>query len=438
MKKFLSAVVSAAIILSSANIFPAFAAEKYGSDINIVLLGDSISEGYDLKESEYNYGQIIADYLDGTVSNYSKAGDETIDTLSKVSTASDLSDANVVIISTGSNDLIHYSSNFLLHMFAEINALNDGYTVDDIPEKPTFSEMMKMVNTDAVKDFASSLTNQIAINREMQILRVNLTMKKTEDKNNKYDCIIDTQVIPNIEKIVSEVKTINPNARIIVQTVYNPLQLDETYLENLSSSYSTLLQNIFIPIFDSVTTEYRKRIMELDGVEIADIYSDFASTDANNNNYSWYFTGIQDSNIKEFKIHPNQAGHIAIATDILNIIGEKNEDGGLLNLTYERLKNKENYPAAALEDYKKIEGTYCVGDVNNDMIIDAKDASEILSIYSTLSTSGTITLPESIQKAADINLDKFIDSKDASEILAYYSYASTGETGSYKYFKNNK
>ncbi|MDE5935950.1 MAG: hypothetical protein K2G83_00880, partial [Ruminococcus sp.] len=361
MKKFFSAAVSAAIILSSASVFPAFAAEKYGSDINIVLMGDSIAEGYDLKENEYNYGQIIADYLDGTVSNYSKAGDETTDTLSKVSTASDLSDADVVIISTGANDLIHYSSNFLLKMFARINALNDGYTADDIPEKPTFAEMMKMVNTDAVKEFASSLTNQIAINREMQILRVNLTKKKADDTNEEYDCIIDTQVIPNIEKMVSEIKAVNPNARIIIQTVYNPLQLDETYLANLSNSYSTLLKNIFIPTFDSVTTEYRKRIMELDGVEIADVYSDFASTDTGNNNYSWYFTGIQDNNIREFKIHPNQAGHIAIAADILNIIGEKNDNGGLLNLTYGKLKNKDTYPAAALENYKKVEGTYSIG-----------------------------------------------------------------------------
>lgn len=438
MKKFFSAAVSAAIILSSASVFPAFAAEKYGSDINIVLMGDSIAEGYDLKENEYNYGQIIADYLDGTVSNYSKAGDETTDTLSKVSTASDLSDADVVIISTGANDLIHYSSNFLLKMFARINALNDGYTADDIPEKPTFAEMMKMVNTDAVKEFASSLTNQIAINREMQILRVNLTKKKADDTNEEYDCIIDTQVIPNIEKMVSEIKAVNPNARIIIQTVYNPLQLDETYLANLSNSYSTLLKNIFIPTFDSVTTEYRKRIMELDGVEIADVYSDFASTDTGNNNYSWYFTGIQDNNIREFKIHPNQAGHIAIAADILNIIGEKNDNGGLLNLTYGKLKNKDTYPAAALENYKKVEGTYSIGDINNDMIIDAKDASEVLAIYSALSTNGTITLPESSQKAANVNLDTLIDAKDASEILAYYSYVSTGETGSYKYFKNNK
>ncbi|MDE5854065.1 MAG: hypothetical protein K2H19_03280 [Ruminococcus sp.] len=437
MKKLFSATISAAMILSSTSIFSASAVESYGNDINITLLGDSIAEGYDLEKNEYNYGQIIADYLNGTVSNYAKAGDETSDTLAKISTASDISDADVVIISSGANDMIHYSSRFMLNMFANINALNDGYTADDIPEKPTFSEMMKMVDTNAVKEFTSNVINQMAINTELQKLRVHLTMKKENDTRNQYDCIIDTQIIPNIKKMVSEIKAINPNARIIVQTVYNPLQLDDDYLANLSDSYSQLL-NIYIPTFKNVTKECRDRIMELDGVEIADVYSDFASTDANGNSYSWYFTGIQDSNIKDFKIHPNQAGHIAIATDILNILDKKNDDGGLLNLTYGRLKNKDNYPAAALENYKKFEGTYCIGDVTNDMIIDANDASEILATYSILSTNGTVSISESAQKAADVNSDTFIDSNDASEILAYYSYISTGETGSYKYFKNNK
>lgn len=436
MKKLFSAVISAAMILSSVSVFSASAAESYGNDINITLLGDSIAGGYDLGKNEYNYGQIIADYLNGTVSNYAKAGDETSDTLAKISTASDLSDADVVIISTGANDMIHYASKFMLEMFEKIGALNEGYTADDIPERPTFSEMMKMVDIDAVKKYASSLENQRALNTQLQKLRVNLTMKKEEDTRNQYDCIIDTQIIPNIEKMVAEIKAVNPNARIIVQTVYNPLQLDADYLANLSASYSMFL-SIFTPHFNFVTKECRTRIMELDGVEIADVYSDFASIDANDNNYSWYFTGIQDSNIKDFKIHPNQAGHIAIATDILNILDEKNDDGGLLNLTYGRLKNKDNYPAAALENYKNVVGTYCLGDVNNDMMINASDASEVLAAYAILSTNGTISLSESARKAADINTDTFIDANDASEMLAYYSYASTGETGSYKYFKNN-
>lgn len=436
MKKLFSAVVSAAVILSSAAVLPASAAEKYGNNINITLLGDSIAEGYDLGKNEYNYGQIIADYLSGTVSNYAKAGDETSDTLSKISAASDLSDADVVIISSGANDIIHYASKYLLQMFAGMNALNEGYTADNLPERPTFSEMMNMIDTDAVKTFASDLNGKMELNKHLQTLRVNLVQKKEKDTRNEYDCLIDTQVIPNMEKIISEIKAVNPNARIIVQTVYNPLQLDETYLSNLSGAYSQLITTL-APHFKAVTKEYRDRIMALEGVEIADIYSDFASTDANENNYSWYFTGIQDSNIKDFKIHPNQAGHIAIASDILNIIGEKNEDGGLLNLTYGRLKNKDSFPAFALENYKKYEGTYSIGDVTNDMVIDSNDASEILAAYASLSTNGTVSLSEAEQKAADVNNDTFIDSNDASKILGYYSYLSTGESGSYKYFSNN-
>ncbi|MDE7105481.1 MAG: Ig-like domain-containing protein [Ruminococcus sp.] len=70
--------------------------------------------------------------------------------------------------------------------------------------------------------------------------------------------------------------------------------------------------------------------------------------------------------------------------------------------------------------------TYSLGDINGDNIVDAADASCVLSEYSILSTSGKYTFTEKQKLAADTNKDSFIDANDASEILAYYSYLSTG------------
>lgn len=432
MKKFISAVLSASLAVSSMGMLYASAAEVYGNGSDIVIFGDSIAEGYDLNKNEYNYGQIIADYMGGTVSNYAKAGDETDDTIEKISSASELSSAEIVIISSGANDMIHYSTNYILKFFAQNKLLNDGYTADNLPENPTFDQMMDMINTTALKEYLLKPTNQLTIRGVIEKLKAHLTMLEGDNGYQKYDRVIETQIIPNIEKMVGDIKAVNPDACIIVQTLYNPTQLEDSYLnEKVSSSYKQFIE-LLMPVFKEVINAYNKQISAIDGIEIADIYTSFDSGNEN----TWYFTGFQDASVKEFKIHPNNAGHLAIAVNILNLLGEKSEDGGLLNLTYERLEKKDSYPTFALEEYNKVAGTYVLGNINGDKRIDSDDASIILAEYSALSTGSDGTLSETERKAADINPDAKINSDDASMILSYYSYVSTGGKGSLKNYMN--
>ncbi len=429
MKKFISAVLSASLAVSSMGLLSASAVETYGGNSDIVIFGDSIAEGYDLNQNESNYGQIIADYIGGTVSNYAKAGDETADTLSKISSADALPDAEVVIISSGANDMIHYSTEYMLDFFSKNNLLKA-----DIPENPTFDQMMSIIDTDALKEYVSNISNQAILNYNIEKLKANLTMVEGDSGYQKYDRVIETQIIPNIRQMVSDIKAVNPNARIIVQTLYNPTQLEESYLnEKVPSSYQQFIQ-LLMPVFKNVIESYNKQVSAVEGVEIADIYSAF---DAGSQS-TWYFTGFEDADVREFKIHPNSAGHLAIAVNILNLLGEKSDDGGLLNLTYERLEKKDSYPSAALEEYNKVAGTYVLGDVNSDTLIDSNDATAILVEYSALSTNGNSTLTDSAKKSADVNGDNITDASDASVVLAYYSYVSTGGTGSLKNFLANQ
>lgn len=435
MKKFISAVLSASLAVSSMGVLYASATEEvYGNGSDIVIFGDSIAEGYDLSSTEYNYGQIIADYLGGSVSNYAKAGDETADTISKISSASDLADAEIVIISSGANDMIHYSTDFMLRLCEKIGALADGYTADTIPENATFEQMMNMIDTDAMKSFASSITNQMALNSQITALGYHISAKEGDKNYEKYDRVVETQVVPNIKQMVSDIKAVNPNARIIVQTLYNPVQLEESYLnEKIPASYKSFFKTL-VPIFNDAINSYNEQISAIEGVEIADVYTDFKSDSSEDSavGNSWYFTGFQDASIKKFKVHPNQAGHIAIAVNILNILGEKHEDGGLLNLSYEKLEKKASYPADALSEYNKMAGTYVLGDTNEDLLMDSNDATIILAEYAASSIGGSGTLTEDGKKSADINYDGIIDSNDASGLLAYYSYTSTGGTDSLK------
>ena len=69
---------------------------------------------------------------------------------------------------------------------------------------------------------------------------------------------------------------------------------------------------------------------------------------------------------------------------------------------------------------------FALGDTNGDHKVDATDASEVLSEYARLSTSGTGFFTGTRKTAADVDGNGKIDSNDASAILRYYSYLSTG------------
>ena len=71
---------------------------------------------------------------------------------------------------------------------------------------------------------------------------------------------------------------------------------------------------------------------------------------------------------------------------------------------------------------------YSLGDVNNDNVINAIDASNILSHYAMSSTSKGGSFTEAQIKAADVNGDGAVNSVDASNILACYAYNSTSNS----------
>lgn len=69
--------------------------------------------------------------------------------------------------------------------------------------------------------------------------------------------------------------------------------------------------------------------------------------------------------------------------------------------------------------------SYIMGDLNNDGLIDAVDATAVLIEYAEVSTSGETTLSERQKLAGDINKDGIIDAVDASMIQVYYAEVST-------------
>lgn len=441
MKKLLSVILSAVMGASVLNILPVSAVDENSG--GIVIFGDSIAAGYGLdKEKEYNYGQIIGDYLGCEVDNYAVSGDTTGDMLDVIADLSDeqkqnVSESDIIIVSIGGNDLLQYASKKILDFCAKRNLLNEGFTSSDIPEEPGISDLMLMVNLNGkgglIEYAKSSPTAAMELNSLIKDIAGNCRFD-----NEKYEGYIANSIMPNIKTAVSEIKEINPDARIIVQTVYQPIQIDPEFIESeygSDSTYADVIATLRIN-FRNILDTFRTELSAVEGIEIADVYYEFTSLDdsvtqnASNPGYAYYFTNIQKSG-KEKDFHPNQRGHLAIASKILDVIGELHDDNGLLTKVYldlDDIGKDIRYPHIALDTYKKVAGNFITGDINFDGKIDASDATVALRDYTLRGSFMPTILSGYQQTAANVNSDEYIDSSDATIILRYYTLASSGDT----------
>ncbi len=447
MKKFLSFIMSAAIAVSSTAVVNASAE---GENIeNMVIFGDSIAKGYGLDpETEYTYGDICADYLGCNVENYAVDGLDTSELCDLIETLSDdrkqaVSDADVVVISIGGNDIIHYSAKKILDYAARRNLLKEGYTADDIPADPGMSAMMEMINfrgKGGLQDYANSGIMAVTdLNKELKALSMNLRLTTGNNAYGENEGVIHNNIMPNIDKAVKMIDDINPDAKIIVQTVYQPLQFSPSFVQSEygSGNYSMMLTQIRED-FNLVMDTFREELKTIDGIEIADVFYQFTSLKQLSDSciatpgYAHYFTNIQEpleaetegGKTKDF--HPNQKGHLAIASTILDIIGVKNTNlNSLYTTVFKNISDNGYYPAIA---YKKfMSGIDIVpGDVNGDGLTDTVDAAAVLKEYALISAKKPETFDERTKFIANVNHDQFVDSVDATVIQMYYAKLAAG------------
>ncbi len=431
-------MVSAVMGAASLTALSSNAAGEQASKSGMVIFGDSIASGYGLNtDTEYNYGQICADYLGCNVKNYAVSGDTSEDMLNVIAGLSDadkdvVSESEYVVISIGGNDIINYMSKCLINFAAKKGYLNEGYTKDDLPEDPGLNELMEIVNLDGKGGLfeAAKSDTFLAMDLISELKKLATNLRYSTDT---YEGIIPNIIIPNIEKAASEIRKLNPDARIIVQTVYQPVQIDPDFVSakyGTGSVYARVIGQLRTNFSDVMNT-FSEDLRTVEDIEIADVYYEFTSVDsseaqnASNPGHANFFTDIQESG-KERDLHPNQKGHLAIAATILKQIGELHDDSGLLSQIYKNLSDNYNYPHIALDTYKTVAGNLMSGDLNFDEKVDARDASLSLYEYTALSAGENSTLSALQGKCADTNNDDMIDSRDASLILSFYAYTSTG------------
>ena len=369
MKKMVSMLLSAAIGLTA--ITPAAfgrqekkaeAAEKGG----LVLFGDSIASG-DTRNGKvaHNYGEICGDYLGCKVSNYAVSGHTTADLIKDIDGLSaeqkkNVADAEVIVISVGGNDIMKFASKKLIQYAANKGFLNDGYTKENVPSDPTITDMMNIVKLKgdgSLAEFASKGLSQ-ALEVNSQIGGIATDLCSTADEHDGY---IDNVMMPNIKTAVTKLKAISPDSRIMIQNIYQPVELDPSYVETnygKGSGKATVINTVRSRL-EFIMTYYDTKL-NMEGYDVVDVKSLFTSNNgilsASNPGNANYFVDIQTGSLSTGDVHPNQKGHLAIATAVLEKINKLHNDNGLLRKTYNGLSDKNKYPAIALNTFKKVAG----------------------------------------------------------------------------------
>ena len=234
-KKFLSLLL--AIVMAFTLCVPAFAAEN--NTTKLVLLGDSIAQGYGLGSGptdwfDLGYGKLIADANGYDYVNHAIGGHTTYNLnarLEEETVISDVADADIIAVSIGGN-------NFLL-----------GGMYEMIFEGIIF---------------------------------------------NKYDLVEKTidEFYVDFGLAIDKIKAINPDAQLLVQTLYNPR--------------NDLIGKVYQRAVDLLNQTIINTAAERNGdYLVVDIYP--------------AFEGHMEY-IQKDQIHPNEAGHYVLASEYLKTL----------------------------------------------------------------------------------------------------------------------
>lgn len=234
MKKILSILLAVVMLFSVSSV--AFAAEE---KMNFVSLGDSIAAGFGLINANTQaYGAIVSNTNGYNFTNDAISGHTTQAMLRRINeekVANDIAEADIICISIGGN-------NFLLSNMQEL--INDA-----------------LVNNDY----------------------------------SKFDAIAENYCT-DLDTIITYIKGLNPDAQILLQTLYNPMYADAD-IRTVYQAGADRLNAVVCGYLEANPGAYA----------IVDVGAAF---------------GEEESLIAIDYIHPNSNGHVVIAREVLKVLNE--------------------------------------------------------------------------------------------------------------------
>lgn len=250
--------------------------------VNIVVIGDSIAKGVGSTEPlAKSFAALIGEKVNGTVKNLGITGLDSSQLLEKLETQKfqdALKEADVIFVSIGSNDL--------LKPFLSIVANAAGVTGEG---KDLYAKLQKQFAKLSKKDPLAA-GNALAV-----------AVKNVNKSNElKQAC---KQFPERFQTIIKELKSINKDAVIYVNNIYNPYYgvaydydgLTLLNVHELCESYILKLNQAF----DASSSDYI----------LMDMYSVFRQTGLTNVNAA----SLEDMSKVNFDPHPNDTGYQLMA-----------------------------------------------------------------------------------------------------------------------------
>ena len=279
MKFKLTAVLTAAAL--SLTMVPFVVTSTASAETPTVLvLGDSISTGYGLSDTDNSYASLVADYYGATCVNYAQDGLKAEELKVKLENGdydTELSKADYVLISIGGNDVLAPALEIIQKVTKEY-----GYEVD------SYKNVKELLSAFSSKD-------QEMVDKVIEELGNNVFPKKVS-RDYVKPCI----------KYVSE----HTNGKVVFQTVYNPFSVNTSSSE--WAPYKNRLDNINTKMdmyCNTMKKYYVEAADENNNAQLLDSYANFAGH------------GETLTNIESIDIHPNQAGHLYLAADTISLLG---------------------------------------------------------------------------------------------------------------------
>lgn len=230
----------------------------------ITFLGDSITTGYGLSEEELSYCDYLKNYFNAETENFARDGlttEQLLEYLNESDIIESVKKSDIVCVSIGGNDLFSIFENALMDLQSnEISFSN--------------SDEFFNVSSEFIQSFVIDYSSAFS----------SAAVKASE----------------NIVTIKDRIKEINPDAALVMQTVYIPFESSDEKKNSLLKPLKTYA-SLYI---GTINTSIRNNAPNL-----ADINLKFREN-------SYVYT-----NMDKFDIHPNYIGHMLIAEEIIQTLG---------------------------------------------------------------------------------------------------------------------
>ncbi len=378
MKRMNARLLSLSLAAAAAAMLPMPVNAAEGE--KLLVMGDSISAGYAVEEGQYGYYDYLTECEGYSLTNLAVSGHKTTDLMALIEqadTQTAIKEADVISISIGANDML---TPFMKYI--------DSIKQEGESYQALFTRL----------DAEGSLVSHVS--RLSGYVRPNIDAAKT-----------------NIAQIEADILALNPDVKLVMQTIYNPVEYDEAAIE--SSGYGSSY-NLLHNYVRNSTNMINDAILALENTIIADVSAAFEGT-------GWIYIRVEEKDV-----HPTQLGHALIGASVLNALGVTEGESFAMATVLDNVNKTVGaiFPAddrAVMEPFAKSVSWYLRGDANNSGKVDSSDAILALRQYNSAVLLGTGDILEPIAKhAADVDQNGVLNSNDAIGILRYYSLSLGG------------